>query len=129
LWAGATRVLNSAASLRQVSVLCACCLLPYSVITSADLDYNNKLLAVGKKEKLEWVTPKISLMGAADSEGKDFRDCEAANSPNTEYGGGACRLSRGEGDLLDHLGINPPTPTKPNNTNGSAKTLFNGLEH
>ena len=57
------------------------------MMTSTDLDDNNKLLAVGKKEKLEWVTPKISLMGAADSEGKDnIRDCEASNSPGTEYG-------------------------------------------
>jgi hypothetical protein len=31
-------------------------------MTSADLDHNDKLLAAGKKEKLEWVTPKISLM-------------------------------------------------------------------
>jgi hypothetical protein len=36
----------------------ACCL----IMTSADLDHNDKLLAAGKKEKLEWVTPKISLM-------------------------------------------------------------------
>ncbi len=62
------------------------------MMTSADLDYNNKLLAVGKKEKLEWVTPKISLMGAADSEGKNFRDCEGANSPFTIYNGGDCNV-------------------------------------
>ena len=30
-------------------------------MSTADLDHNDKL-AVEKKEKLEWVTPKISLM-------------------------------------------------------------------
>jgi hypothetical protein len=47
--------------LRQVRVLSACCLLPaaFLIMTSADLEHNDKLLA---KEKLEWVTPKISLM-------------------------------------------------------------------
>ena len=37
-------------------------------MTSADLDHNDKLLAAGKKEKLEWVTPKISLMDAGDTD-------------------------------------------------------------
>ena len=37
-------------------------------------------------EKLEWVTPKISLMGAADTEKKGMRDCEASNTPCTEFG-------------------------------------------
>ena len=32
-------------------------------MSTADLDHNDKL-AVEKKEKLEWVTPKISLMVA-----------------------------------------------------------------
>jgi hypothetical protein len=32
------------------------------MMTSADLDHNDKLLAAGKKEKLEWVTPKMMLM-------------------------------------------------------------------
>jgi hypothetical protein len=87
VWRPCGRVLKSAAGwLRQVSVLCACCLLPYSMMTSADLDHNDKLLAVGKKEKLEWVTPKISLMGAADTEKKGMRDCEASNTPCTEFG-------------------------------------------
>ena len=36
-------------------------------MTSADLDHNDKLLAAGKKEKLEWVTPKISLMLSQDT--------------------------------------------------------------
>ena len=39
-------------------------------MTSADLDQNDKLLAAGKKEKLEWVTPKISLMLSQDTLGK-----------------------------------------------------------
>ena len=43
----------------------ACCL----IMTSADLDHNDKLLAAGKKEKLEWVTPKISLMLSQDTLG------------------------------------------------------------
>ena len=34
-----------------------------STMSTADLDHNDKL-AVEKKEKLEWVTPKISLMVA-----------------------------------------------------------------
>ena len=63
------------------------------MMTSADLDHNDKLLAAPKKEKLEWVTPKISLMGAADSEGKNRRDCEAANSSKTEFGGGDCNVA------------------------------------
>jgi hypothetical protein len=41
-------------------------------MTSADLDHNDELLAAGKI-KLEWVTPKISLMEAGAAEGnKDF---------------------------------------------------------
>ncbi len=44
-------------------------LLP-ALMTSADLDHNDKLLAVvEKKEKLEWVTPRLTLMGAEDTEG------------------------------------------------------------
>ena len=56
-------MLKSAASLRQVKVLWALGLLPYLIMSTADLDHNDKL-AVEKKEKLEWVTPKISLMVA-----------------------------------------------------------------
>jgi hypothetical protein len=50
----------------------ACCLLPAAcclIMTSADLNHNDKLLAAGKKEKLEWVTPKISLMLSQDTLG------------------------------------------------------------
>jgi hypothetical protein len=40
-------------------------------MTSADLDHNDKLLAAEKKEeRLEWVTPKISLMDAGNTGGK-----------------------------------------------------------
>ena len=38
-------------------------------MTSTDFDHNDKL-AVEKKVKLEWVTPKISLMDAGDAEAK-----------------------------------------------------------
>jgi hypothetical protein len=31
-------------------------------MTSDDLDHNDELLAQGKREKLEWVTPKMSEM-------------------------------------------------------------------
>jgi len=41
-------------------LLCVC---PAAyLMTSTDLDHNDKLLAQGKKEKLEWVTPKMTLM-------------------------------------------------------------------
>ena len=54
-------------------------------MSTADLDHNDKLLA--KEEKLEWVTPKISLMGAADSEGKmNKRECEASNRTYCTFG-------------------------------------------
>jgi hypothetical protein len=36
------------------------------MMTSADLEHNDKLLA---KEKLEWVTPKISLMEGEETSG------------------------------------------------------------
>jgi len=68
VWRPCGRVLKSAAGLRQVRVLSACCLLPaaFLIMTFADLEHNDKLLA---KEKLEWVTPKISLMeGEATTE-------------------------------------------------------------
>ena len=38
------------------------------MMTSADLDHNDKL-AVEKKEKLEWVTPKMMLMDTLDTHG------------------------------------------------------------
>jgi hypothetical protein len=81
------RVLKSAAGLRQVSVLsaccllpAACCLLPFSIMTSAD---RNDLMPT--QEKLEWVTPKISLMDAGETSGskaKQFCDEDARNTHN-----------------------------------------------
>jgi hypothetical protein len=57
-------VLKSAASLRQVMVLCDCCLLTYSIMTTTNSPLSKK------NEKLEWVTPKISLMDAGETFGK-----------------------------------------------------------
>jgi hypothetical protein len=37
---------------------------------SADLDHNDELLAAEKKEKLEWVTPRLTLMEAASTDAK-----------------------------------------------------------
>jgi len=50
-------------------------------MTSADFDHNDKL-AVERKEKLEWVTPKISLMGAVDTAGGNMRHLCSEN-PDT----------------------------------------------
>jgi hypothetical protein len=95
-------------------------------------------LTSAPQEKLEWVTPKISLMGAERSLGKQNAACEALGhllepiswDPEPD---GPCNPLAGRwpspGDLLNHLCINPPTPAKANSTNGSAKTFFNGLEH
>jgi len=46
-------------------------------MTSADLAHN-ELLAARKKEKLEWVTPRLTLMGAEDTEsmGKSVKQKE-----------------------------------------------------
>jgi hypothetical protein len=63
LWAGVEEC-QSAASLR--GVLChapaACCL----IMPSADLDHNDEQV----QKKLEWVTPKISLMESEATAGK-----------------------------------------------------------
>ena len=59
------------------------------------------------QEKLEWVTPKISLMGAEDTEGKS-----------------AWRAEAGRWSLLTDFTSNPATPTKTSHRKGSAKTLF-----
>lgn len=48
VWRPCGRVLKSAASLRQVKVLWALGLLPYSIMSTADLDHNDKL-AVEKR--------------------------------------------------------------------------------
>jgi hypothetical protein len=42
--------------------------LPFSVMTAAT-DRNDLMPA---QEKLEWVTPKISLMGAGDTDSKSY---------------------------------------------------------
>jgi hypothetical protein len=55
-------------------------------MTSADLDHNDKLLAAGKKEKLEWVTPKISLMGAGETFGRESRFRYTANLTSNSQG-------------------------------------------
>ena len=40
-----------------------------ALMTSADLDHNDELLAaLRKKEKLEWVTPRLTLMEAEDTD-------------------------------------------------------------
>ena len=51
------------------------CLLPTSRhMTSTDRNdlttYRNDLMPAQEQEKLEWVTPKISLMEAGDTDGK-----------------------------------------------------------
>jgi hypothetical protein len=57
-------------------------------MTSADLEHNDKLLA---KEKLEWVTPKISLMGAEASKGGKHEgwteDTNGFGQPTLSHGG------------------------------------------
>jgi len=57
------------------------------MMTSADFDHTDKL-AVEKKEKLEWVTPKMTFMVAEDTEGgrKPFKPNETTPTPNSVYG-------------------------------------------
>ena len=81
-------------------------------MTSADLDHNDKLLAAGKKEKLEWVTPKISLMLSQDTLG---------TKSDTNYESLRMRIMR---CFLTNYTSNPATPTKSSQRKGSAKTLF-----
>ena len=73
LWAGTEECCSFASGEGIMRLLpAACCLLPAAcclIMTSADLNHNDKLLAAGKKEKLEWVTPKISLMLSQDTLG------------------------------------------------------------
>ena len=68
--------------------------------------YRNDLMPAQKVE--EWVTPKISLMVAEDTEGKSVQ------KSTTE----TCW------SLLTNYTSNPAIPAKLNPTNGSAKTLF-----
>ena len=68
------------------------------------------------QEKLECVTPKRSLMvTTATGNGKVV----------TVYR----ELTSEAGPSRPSVPQTPPTPTKLISTNGSAKTLFNGLEH
>ena len=50
------------------------------MMTSANLDHNDKLLAAGKKEKLEWVTPKMMLMESDETYGNSKPVVGAENS-------------------------------------------------
>jgi hypothetical protein len=68
---------------------------------------------VPAQEKLEWVTPKISLMDAGDTDGK---------TPFSTRGAGNKTWS-----LLTNYTSNPAIPAKLNPTNGSAKTLVGEL--
>ena len=52
------------------------------MITSADLDHNDKLIAAGKKEKLEWVTPKISLMATTETDGPYYKEYHTSELNN-----------------------------------------------
>jgi hypothetical protein len=61
------------------------------------------------QEKLEWVTPKISLMEAVDTEAKRyFRNSEWHPSPLKSW------------TFLIDFTSNPATPTKTSNCKGSA---------
>jgi len=56
-------------------------------MTFADLDHNDKLLAVGIKEKLEWVTPNITLMESNTTDGsKIWWEFEAYTRGSDENG-------------------------------------------
>ena len=55
-------------------------------MTSADFDHTDKL-AVEKKEKLEWVTPKMTFMVAENTEGqKSKTPNESTPSPGSVFG-------------------------------------------
>lgn len=53
-------------------------------MTSADFDHTDKL-AGNKKEKLEWVTPKMTFMVAEDTGRKQYRDQEFDPDPDTNF--------------------------------------------
>ena len=78
-------------------------------MTSAD---RNDLMPAPAQEKLEWVTPKISLMDAGATDTKP--------TPQVKR----LLLFHMERSLLTDYISNPSTPTKTNNTKGSLKTLF-----
>ena len=64
------------------------------------------------QEKLEWVTPKISLMEADETHGSTETTNPTNNRPPTI------------GSFLNDYTSNPATPTKTSHRKGSAKTLF-----
>ena len=72
---------------------------------------------VPTQEKLEWVTPKISLMEAGDTEG-------SKNNYNRETTYVVFSHHSIVWSLLTDYTSNPSTPTKTNNTTGSLQTLF-----
>jgi hypothetical protein len=52
-------------------------------MTSADLDHNDELLAARKNRKLDWVTPRLTLMGAEDTKSKNNTNVETnVTDPN-----------------------------------------------
>ena len=77
------------------------------------MTYNDGNDFVPAQEKLEWVTPKISLMRLRESlKIKRIEMTIATLGPLFPFE-----------PLTDYIS-NPSTPTKTNNTKGSLKTLF-----
>ena len=76
---------------------------------------------VPAQEKLEWVTPKISLMEAEDTEGKTgFNPIRAGTKRSSE-------IPIRNGPSLDSFLFttsNPATPINTNHRKGSVRTLF-----
>ena len=56
------------------------------MMTSANLDHNDKLFAAGKKEKLEWVTPKMMLMESDETYGKNLDQTNESDSQKVGLG-------------------------------------------
>ena len=67
------------------------------------------------QEKLEWVTPKISLMEAGETHGKAYYKKRNNQQP---------RFIPVCWSFLTNYTSNPATPTKTSYCKGSAKTLF-----
>ncbi len=86
------------------------------------LDRNDRIPddAPQNKVKLEWITPKISLMegGRTDGAGKTYINLRNRDGQKTEITS-KVRPS--------HLATTLSTPANPNSTNGSAKTLFHAV--
>jgi len=85
------------------------------------LDRNDRIPddAPPNKVKLEWITPKISLMEGGDTAGKDPMDSEQGPQRGHRIRSGRLATS--------HLATTLSTPANPNSTNGSAKTLFHAV--